>query len=456
MSGEFAPAAPPNGGDGDRQPASRWKLWQLPVRLRALLLAVETLAVSLVTVDIVTGSRAEFTGFSIGVAAVLVVLSAVHAELSLGAERVRRRIAETRYIDLSSVWTFAAALLLPPLLAGAVVVLSYTHLYMRVFRPAKTPPHRQVFSTSTVVLAVYAVGGIRAVFQDGVWPLVSPVGLVALGAGLLAYTAVNTLLVVSAIRLSQPGASFLAILAGGEIMLEVATLCLGGLVATVVGPGTWGLLLFVLPPLLLLEQSTLVRQLENRANIDAKTGLLNPEAWRGKTMRLLRRAARDDTAAAVLILDLDHFKDVNDRHGHLVGDEVLQAVAQVLASEIRDGDLAGRFGGEEFVIALSGMKAADARHGGVHDVAERIRRRIEELRLEVETADGPLTVDQLSISVGAAIYPTAATELNGLLESSDAALYAAKRAGRNQVQVRGAPRPPDPPPTPPFGLRSTG
>ncbi|MET0191505.1 MAG: GGDEF domain-containing protein [Pseudonocardia sediminis] len=391
--------------------------------------------------------------------ATLVVAAAIHAELSIGAERVRRRIAETRYVDLSSVWTFAAALLLPPLLASVAVVVTYTHLYLRVFRPSKTPPHRQIFSTSTVVLAVHAVAGARALLDVGVGELDTYRGMAALVVGLFAYTAVNTLLVVSAIRLSQPGSKFLKILAGGEVVLEIGTLCLGGLAAVVLGSTSAFVLLLMFPPLLLLEQSTLVRQLEARATTDAKTGLLNPDAWRWQTTTLLRQAQHDGRIAAILILDLDHFKKINDRHGHLVGDEVLHAVAQVLIHEVRENDRAGRFGGEEFVISLGGLSEAAVRGGKIRDVAERIRARVEELRLEVDTPDGPLTISDVSISVGAAVYPSAGTELKELLEVADAALYAAKRGGRNQVQVRygGPPLNPSPqPPTPPFGLRSTG
>lgn len=414
---------------------------------------------TVVTLDLFSDFPPVIGSHQIFIMATLVIAAVVHAELSIGAERVRRRIAETRYVDLSSVWTFAAALLLPPLLACAAVVVTYTHLYLRVFRPSRTPPHRQVFSTSTVVLAVHAVAGVRTLLDVDAGVLSTNRGIAALVVGLLVYTTINTLLVVSAIRLSQPGSSFLKILAGGEVMLEVGTLCLGGLAAVVLESTSAFALLLMFPPLLLLEQSTLVRQLEARATTDAKTGLLNPDAWRWQTTTLLRQAQRDGRIAAVLILDLDHFKQVNDRHGHMVGDEVLHAVAQVLIHEVRENDRAGRFGGEEFVISLGGLSEAAVRGGKVREVAERIRARVEQLRLEVATPEGPLTITDISISVGAAVYPSAGTELKELLEVSDAALYAAKRGGRNQVQVRygGPPLTPSPsPPTPPFGLRSTG
>lgn len=376
-------------------------------------------------------------------AGALVVIAGLHAEISLGAERMRRRIAETRYIDLSSVWTFAAALLLPPLLATATVVVTYTHLYFRVFRPAGTPPHRQIYSTSTVVIGVHLVAGIQ--YASGIVDeFTSPIGVLSLLCCLLAYTATNSLLVVSVIRLSQPGSKFRVILAGGDIALETATLSLGALVATVVMPDHWALLALLLPPLVLLEQTTLIRQLERRAETDEKTGLLNPKTWRARAQRGLAGAEREGAAAGVLILDLDYFKEVNDRYGHLVGDAVLQAIAEVITSEVRDGDVAGRFGGEEFVVALSPVSPGDdGGEAAVREVGERIRRQVETLQVTV-SAPPTLVIEQLSISVGAALYPAAADELDTLLALADEALYAAKRAGRNRVQVRSG--------TPPLGL----
>src|SRR6185312_8514453 len=96
---------------------------------------------------------------------------------------------------------------------------------------------------------------------------------------------------------------------------------------------------------------------------DGKTGLLNAAAWHAQAERALRRASRHDGAKGVLVLDLDHFKSVNDTYGHLAGDQVLAAVAAALRTEVRDRDLVGRFGGEEFVILLIGR-----REGGETDL----------------------------------------------------------------------------------------
>ena len=100
----------------------------------------------------------------------------------------------------------------------------------------------------------------------------------------------------------------------------------------------------------------LVRQLEEDASTDGKTGLLNAAAWQDKAGRAVLRSERGDRPATVLVLDLDHFKLVNDRFGHLVGDQVLAAVAASVRDEVRDEDIVGRFGGEEFVVLLQGRR----------------------------------------------------------------------------------------------------
>ncbi|OLT08804.1 hypothetical protein BJF90_11630 [Pseudonocardia sp. CNS-004] len=134
----------------------------------------------------------------------------------------------------------------------------------------------------------------------------------------------------------------------------------------------------------------------------------------------------------MLVLDLDRFKAVNDTHGHLAGDRVLAAVAGALRAEVRDRDLVGRFGGEEFVVLLAGPVAAAVE---LEAVAERIRSRVAGLRVEIPTPDGPLSVAGLTVSIGVAVAPAEGADLRTLLQIADTALYAAKRAGRNIVRV---------------------
>ncbi|MCY1375509.1 putative diguanylate cyclase DgcT [compost metagenome] len=130
------------------------------------------------------------------------------------------------------------------------------------------------------------------------------------------------------------------------------------------------------------------------------------------------------------MFDIDHFKKVNDSHGHPAGDKVIQAVAEVMREQVRDTDYAGRYGGEEFVVLLPDVDSAAATL-----FAERLRRRIESLLVTYEGQGIPFT-----ISLGVADLSEPAEDYQQLIERADQALYAAKEAGRNQVKVyRGNP-----------------
>jgi len=397
-------------------------------------LVVELLAVVLLVTDVVRGAG-QLTGHGATVLAALAVAGVLHTEIALRVERMRRRVTPSPHVDLSSVWTFAAALLLPPLSATLTVIVIYLHLYLRVWRPTRNPAYRWLFTTATVVLAVHAAAGAVA-YVDNSDVFDSGSGLAAIVTALLCYTAVNTCLVVGAVVLSAPERTFRQLLGhGDEVVLELATLSMGALAAGAISSTSPLHALLVLPPLVVLHRAVLVRHFQEVASIDGKTGLLNAAAWQDRAHRVLQRAQRNQGGAAVLILDLDHFKLVNDRHGHLAGDRVLMSVAEALRAEVRDNDLVGRFGGEEFVIMLPGHDGAGYDRVELEAVADRIRRRVDALGVEVATADGALTVGDLSVSVGGASFPDDAADLDGLLEVADSALYAAKRSGRNAVRM---------------------
>lgn len=179
----------------------------------------------------------------------------------------------------------------------------------------------------------------------------------------------------------------------------------------------------------------LVRHVQEAASIDGRTGLLNATAWQDRADRVLQRAQRNQGGAAELILDLDHVGLVDDRHGHLAGDRVLSSVAEALRAEVLDYDLVGRFGGEEFAIMLPGHDGAGYDRAERAAVADRIRRRVDALDVDVATADGPLTVGDLSVSVEERRSPTTPRTSRALLEVADSARHAAKRAGRNAVRM---------------------
>lgn len=181
------------------------------------------------------------------------------------------------------------------------------------------------------------------------------------------------------------------------------------------------------------------QQMETLAMQDGLTGLLNRRAIEAQARAELSRAERQGTPLCLALLDIDHFKAVNDRHGHEVGDRALRHVAQVLAAHVRTYDWAGRWGGEEFLVLLPGAEPA-----GAAVAADRIRTAMAEAPLALD-GGGTLT---LTVSIGVAGQSSQATEpmaLAALVHRADEALYCAKREGRNRVALA-ANEPVQPPP----------
>ena len=134
-----------------------------------------------------------------------------------------------------------------------------------------------------------------------------------------------------------------------ENALELAMLCMGALAAIAFALNPV-LVAMMLLPLYVVLRAVLVRPLEEAASTDGKTGLLNAATWVAEAERVLAGPEGVERIGGVLVLDLDHFKAVNDRHGHAAGDHVLAAVADALRRMVRAHDLVGRLGGEEFVV----------------------------------------------------------------------------------------------------------
>jgi diguanylate cyclase (GGDEF)-like protein len=192
----------------------------------------------------------------------------------------------------------------------------------------------------------------------------------------------------------------------------------------------WLLPVLMITPLA-LQLGLLLPQLQAASRTDSKTGLINVGFWGEVAGRELLRARRLASTVGVLMVDIDHFKRINDRKGHLAGDEVLRAVATTIRDHVRAEDFVGRFGGEEFVVLLPGVGSAEATR-----IADRVRLGIASLAVELPVTDGevqPDVVRGLAASVGIATYPEHARELPALLQAADVALYEAKETGRNKV-----------------------
>jgi diguanylate cyclase (GGDEF)-like protein len=170
-----------------------------------------------------------------------------------------------------------------------------------------------------------------------------------------------------------------------------------------------------------LARATSHREAETLASTDALTGLPNRRYFDEFCALLAhRRRARD--AVGVLMIDIDHFKSINDNHGHQTGDAVLRAVGQAVARAVREDDVPARYGGEEFAVLLRSPTPAVA-----VEVAERIRAAVAAL------SEGGLGVGPLSVSVGAAIASRRDQPIAEIVAEADRALYEAKRAGRDRV-----------------------
>ncbi|WP_203299111.1 sensor domain-containing diguanylate cyclase [Marinobacter sediminum] len=174
------------------------------------------------------------------------------------------------------------------------------------------------------------------------------------------------------------------------------------------------------------ERKKLESELAEMATRDPLTGLFNRRELSRLLEEELERAKRYQRSMAILWIDFDHFKDVNDTHGHAAGDSVLKSVSKLFLDSVRSVDWVGRFGGEEFVIVLPEMDANEA-----HETAERIR----DLVSSVPQPLGDGRSVRLTISVGVAVYPNHGLTAPQLRAAADRAMYRAKDRGRNCVSM---------------------
>jgi diguanylate cyclase (GGDEF)-like protein len=418
-----------NRGDLPRTP-SGWPLLTQPVALVGYVSAVVVLHLALV---IEQGAYTPLRSTHVVAFVTLLACAAVCIEAS-------RRLGMPAGVarDLLSAWWLPVALLLPPFYALLMPIPLQALLQFRVRR---TLLYRRVFVTSAMGLAGAAASVVfHQVVPDPLdgtvdWVVeAQPAILVAIGCAVL-FIVVNTGLVAIAAHSAAPETRWREVLWNREsLMLDMVELCVGVIVA-ITCTDSVGLLLLALPPVVLLQRSLLHQQLQAAARTDAKTGLLNATAWQREADTEISRAQRTAEPLAVLIIDIDHFKRVNDTHGHLVGDQVLIAVAATLVGQLRDYDVVGRFGGEEFVVLLPGADTVEACR-----VAERLRNRVR--RLAVAAEDGTATV---TVSVGVSLLRTHGQDLIELLAAADLALYRAKESGRDRVCLPAArPNPPHP------------
>jgi diguanylate cyclase (GGDEF)-like protein len=333
--------------------------------------------------------------------------------------------------DFTSIWVLPTAILLPPVYSALIVIPTNAALQLFVHR---SPIHRRVFSAATISLSYMAISLLFRAFPHSFAGAAPGTGLhaftwcLAVAACEIVGCRVQHFLIVGAVKLYNPAMKFFA----GEferdalhgLLVEIDL----GIVITVAVALSPLLVVIALPTVLLVRRFLIHPALVAQSRIDSKTGLLNVSTWESEAEVELSRAARTNSPVALALVDIDHFKLVNDTYGHLVGDRVLKAIAEALTGQSRDYDRAGRFGGEEFVLLLAQTSEKDA-----CKIAERLRGYISGLQIPIDDRpDAPTLTVTISVGV-TAMARGESFELTDLLAASDSAMYHAKQAGRNRV-----------------------
>ncbi len=409
---------------------SKWSLWTRTSSTIAYVLGIDSLAVALAAGTIST--HAMPTGREITLAAILLSGATAHLLLTRRIERQRRARSTgsdpaRQHIDLGSLWSFPAAILLPPLLIAVFVIVMRAQRYPIAARE----PHRFLFTTASILtaallshIAVTLIGWPATVGAPG--DLARAAAAVLAAAALWWWTQFTIVGGVMALTLRVPvlramygdrekNIEHLATLAGAVLMVGAISW----------HPG-WALLGV---PLGVLGHHVIVLTGENVT--DYLTGLLNRRGWQTRASIVLAGAQRRSAPVAVLAIDLDAFKDINDRHGHDAGDAVLATVGKVLREQIRSNDVAARVGGDEFLMLIEAEPAA------ARETAERLRIAVEKMDVVVHGVGGRLKIlpPPHTASVGIVSFNEGHVALDVLRKAADQALYVAKHGGRNRSTV---------------------
>ncbi|AHI02154.1 hypothetical protein GCM10010174_33220 [Kutzneria viridogrisea] len=394
-----------------------WPLWRL--RKTALLywLVVDAAAVAVGAYVLVSTPRPnaeQVVRFSViaGTGLVVIVGTAVAALLSKDSQR--------NPWALHISYLSAGVLALPPNLLALLLLGPALYGVLGV-RPDS---HRWLFTMAATTLATFAARAVLG-WERPSWNL----GMLLLSGTVLLLA--RALLVAFGLWLRAPSSAADEVLGVPiDVVLGIVACSIGTLMAFAVAvEPARGLL--AAPPMFLLERAAQLPQWRRFAQRDAKTGLANAVHWDRMAREELARARQRKQSTAMLLLDLDHFKRVNDEIGHLAGDAVLAAVALELRGNVRRGDLVGRFGGEEFVVLLP-----DTCPEVAESVAERVRMAIAQLRVPTTATDGYAhELSGLTVSIGVSTSDRFGYDVADLLVAADSALLSAKGFGRNLVAM---------------------
>ncbi len=334
---------------------------------------------------------------------------------------------QTYYTSL--IFVFASWVLLPPFLFILVVAISSVIEWIKE-RLTHSPLFRdwyiQPFNISTVVIAGVAAYGFYALpWNRLVLPFGIPGWFPAVLLAAVLFVLLNHFLVGLALVIAR-GISFhqSGIFQFENLMSDLILLYIGFAVAFLWNDHFW-LIPLVLSPLVLMYRALKIPLLKHEAQTDGKTGLWNAHYFMEMFNAELNRAKRFNHPLSFLMADLDLLRNINNTYGHLAGDAVLVGIGKIIREEVREYDLAARFGGEEFSLALPETGLEEARK-----IAERLRRIIETTDFNIPTRSHPI---HATISFGVACFPTDASTPLELIHNADLAVYQAKLNGRNRT-----------------------
>jgi diguanylate cyclase (GGDEF)-like protein len=324
---------------------------------------------------------------------------------------------------ITLAFVFAALLLLDYSLLAASIMILFIPEWIKNRRQI----HIQAFNIANFIFCAFAARALYVWSLDG-----ATTGWRVLAATLIAvatFILVNHGLLALALRaghgmpLRESG-----LFQSDSLLIDSGLACVGASLAVLWQHDVW-LLIIGAYPLLLIYRSLDLPNLRHAAITDAKTGLYNFKYFTGEAQEELRRAGRYGRPLAVIMADLDLLRNINNTYGHIAGDEVIKEVANIILRNVRSGDIAARFGGEEFTILLpeTGSRQALA-------LADRLREQVATNLFGISNSARPI---RASLSIGVAAYPDHGSDLNELVYQADLAVRWSKMSGRNRAQMAG-------------------
>jgi diguanylate cyclase (GGDEF)-like protein len=318
----------------------------------------------------------------------------------------------------TTIFFFAAAVLFRPAYVIAIILAAHAVELLRV----KYRWYIQAFNVANFVLSAIAAWAIAGIGQSAKpWSGGEVVFFVALGG--LTFIALNHFLTALVIMWARGVPIARAGTMDWEnVGTDLALMSVGALGSLLWLTSPW-LVPLCLGPLFLIYRSLLVPSLKEEARTDPKTELANMKHWNQLAQAEVERARRFGRPLSVVLADFDLLRDVNNRYGHLMGDQMIRRVADAIRASLREYDVPARFGGDEFAVLMPETTLTEAMA-----VAERIRRGVEAIVLK--SGEG---VVPASVSIGVALFPAHGRTASDLLAAADRAVYQAKALGRNRV-----------------------